>query len=193
MKRTALLAAALVLAGVSATNAQTPPPAPAKSLEVGTVAPDFEMQAATRYGELGAPIHLSDFKGKTVVMAFFPKARTRGCTIQMRSYRDQYDKLFHTGQNIVLIGISADSPEDLASWAKDDQFQFVMASDKDLKVSSVYGARAAQGNITNRNLFVIGPDGKIVYTALPFREVDPTSYTTLADVLNKTLPTPAGN
>jgi peroxiredoxin len=47
-------------------------------LEVGAVAPDFAMRGATRYGVLRDPIHLSDFKGKTVVLAFFFKARTRG-------------------------------------------------------------------------------------------------------------------
>jgi cytochrome oxidase Cu insertion factor (SCO1/SenC/PrrC family) len=47
-------------------------------LEVGVVAPDFTLSGATRYGVLKDPIHLSDFKGKTVVLAFFFKARTRG-------------------------------------------------------------------------------------------------------------------
>lgn len=53
---------------------QPVPPA----LEVGVVAPDFAIPGATRYGTLKAPVHLSDFKGKTVVLAFFFKARTRG-------------------------------------------------------------------------------------------------------------------
>jgi cytochrome oxidase Cu insertion factor (SCO1/SenC/PrrC family) len=48
------------------------------ALEVGAVAPDFTLKAATRYGVLARPIHLSDFKGKTVVLAFFFKARTSG-------------------------------------------------------------------------------------------------------------------
>jgi peroxiredoxin Q/BCP len=69
------------LAGAAAAQQPTPPPAaPAgpPPLEVGTVAPDFTLPGATRYGVLRAPIHLSDFKGKTVVLAFFFKARTRG-------------------------------------------------------------------------------------------------------------------
>ena len=52
---------------------QTTPP-----LEIGAVAPDFAMNGATRYGVLASPVHLSDFKGKTVVLAFFFKARTSG-------------------------------------------------------------------------------------------------------------------
>lgn len=71
---TLLLAAApLALAA----QQPTPPPA-APPLEVGAVAPDFTMSGATRYGVLRNPIHLSHFKGKTVVLAFFFKARTRG-------------------------------------------------------------------------------------------------------------------
>lgn len=76
------LAAGLAVAAVAAAAAQqpaTPPaPAPPPALEVGAVAPDFTLPGATRFGALRAPIHLSDFKGKTVVLAFFFKARTRG-------------------------------------------------------------------------------------------------------------------
>ncbi len=71
---------AAALAGAAAAQQPATPPAPAgpPPLEVGTVAPDFTLSGATRYGVLRAPIHLSDFKGKTVVLAFFFKARTRG-------------------------------------------------------------------------------------------------------------------
>lgn len=57
-----------------------PPPAPPSppALEVGAVAPDFAMPGGTRFGTLRNPVHLSDYKGKTVVLAFFFKARTRG-------------------------------------------------------------------------------------------------------------------
>jgi thioredoxin-dependent peroxiredoxin len=57
---------------------QPPPAATTQPLAVGAVAPDFSLPGATRYGPLEHPIHLSDFKGKTVVIAFFFKARTRG-------------------------------------------------------------------------------------------------------------------
>lgn len=68
----------LLAAPVAAQDpAATPPPAP-EPLQVGTVAPDFTLTGATRYGVIRDPIHLSDFKGKTVVLAFFFKARTRG-------------------------------------------------------------------------------------------------------------------
>jgi cytochrome oxidase Cu insertion factor (SCO1/SenC/PrrC family) len=63
---------AVLVAQQSTTPTTTPP------LEVGAVAPDFSMKGATRYGVLANPVHLSDFKGKTVVLAFFYKARTGG-------------------------------------------------------------------------------------------------------------------
>lgn len=72
--------AATLVGAAAAQQPSAPPAAPAgpPPLEVGTVAPDFTLPGATRYGALRAPIRLSDFKGKTVVLAFFFKARTRG-------------------------------------------------------------------------------------------------------------------
>ena len=79
MTRTMLVAGALLAAGAALAEAQNTPPAQTPPpLEVGAVAPDFTLPGATRYGVLREPIKLSDFKGKTVVLAFFFKARTRG-------------------------------------------------------------------------------------------------------------------
>ena len=69
------LALTLPLVALAAPAAPAQEPAP---LEVGATAPDFTLPGATRYGTLKAPVHLSDFKGKTVVLAFFYKARTKG-------------------------------------------------------------------------------------------------------------------
>jgi len=73
------LAVSLVaaLAAPSAARAQEPPKPP-EPLQVGAAAPDFALPGATRYGVLKSPIHLSDFRGKTAVLAFFYKARTKG-------------------------------------------------------------------------------------------------------------------
>ena len=77
--RTALFAAAFALVSAGAARAQTTPaPDLPKPLEIGAVAPDFALTGATRYGILREPVKLSDFKGKTVVLAFFFRARTRG-------------------------------------------------------------------------------------------------------------------
>lgn len=71
---------ATLLLAVMQQPAAAPPPAPPAppALEVGAVAPDFAIPGATRYGTLKNPVRLSDYKGKTVVLAFFFKARTRG-------------------------------------------------------------------------------------------------------------------
>lgn len=103
----------------------------------------------------------------------------------MHAYRDQYAQLFNGGEGVVLIAISADPIEELASWAKDDGFPFLMASDAETKVASQYGALASRSGMTNRNLFVVGPDGKIAYRATPFREIDPTAYTELGEVIDQ--------
>jgi peroxiredoxin Q/BCP len=74
------LSFAVILAAVPAVllAQQSPRDAEAPPLEIGAVAPDFTMKGATRYGVLANPVHLSDFKGNTVVLAFFYKARTGG-------------------------------------------------------------------------------------------------------------------
>src|SRR5712691_6912049 len=102
----------------------------------------------------------------------------------MHAYRDQYAQLFHGGRNVVLIAISADSVGALQSWARDDEFPFLMASDVDLTVAKQYGALASRAGLANRNLFVVGPDGKITYRQIPFREIDPTAYTELGTAIS---------
>ena len=79
IRRSSLMVALLALA--ASATAQTPTPAteaPWDAPAVGSVAPDFSLTGATRYGVLSAPVRLSDFRGKTVVIAFFYKARTKG-------------------------------------------------------------------------------------------------------------------
>jgi peroxiredoxin Q/BCP len=79
--RTAQLAAAMVVLTGSAVAAQEAQPTPGGATfapTVGQMAPDFTLPGATRYGLLKNPVHLSDLRGQTVVVAFFPKARTRG-------------------------------------------------------------------------------------------------------------------
>jgi len=111
----------------------------------------------------------------------------------MHAYRDQYAQLFNDGQDVVLIAISTDSDTALASWARDDQFQFLMASDSGAAVGRMYGALASRPNLTNRNLFVVGPDGRIAWRAVPFREVDPTAYEELGQAIDSLVPPPDGD
>src|SRR5919201_6208076 len=106
----------------------------------------------------------------------------------MNAYRDQYARLFKDGKNVVLIAISADPDTTLYSWARDADYQFLFAQDTGLAVGKRYGALAKYPGLTNRNLFVVGPDGKIAYRATPFREIDPTAYTELGAAINKLVP-----
>jgi peroxiredoxin Q/BCP len=103
----------------------------------------------------------------------------------MDAYRDQYATLFKNGRGIVLLAISADPDTALASWARDSEFPFLFASDSSLAVARQYGALANYPGLTNRNLFVVGPDGRISYRAIPFREIDPTAYKELGAAVQR--------
>ncbi len=103
----------------------------------------------------------------------------------MNAYRDQYAQLFRSGRNVVLIAISSDPDTTLASWARESEFPFLFASDRDLTIGRQYGALASRPGLTNRNLFVVGPDGRIAFRAVPFREVDPTAYTELGEAIGR--------
>ncbi|MEP7085922.1 MAG: redoxin domain-containing protein, partial [Gemmatimonadota bacterium] len=123
-----VLAAAAALAVIPTVMiAQTPNAANVPN--VGQQAPDFSGPASTRYGLLKNPLHLSDLRGKTVVLAFFPRSRTKGCTVQMESYRDRYATLFSGGKGIVVVSISVDPDTMQQSWARDANFPMVFVSD----------------------------------------------------------------
>src|SRR5690625_2376260 len=106
----------------------------------------------------------------------------------MHAYRDQYAQIFNSGRDVVLIAISTDPIDQLASWARDDEFPFLMASDTGAHVGELYGALASRPGMTNRNLFVVGPDRRIAYRAVPFREIDPTAYTELGEAVRELAP-----
>jgi peroxiredoxin len=106
----------------------------------------------------------------------------------MHAYRDQYAQLFHDGRGVVLIGISVDLADTLAAWAHDDEFPFLFASDTGGVIGKTYGARNEKYGLDNRNLFVVGPDGKIAHVMAPFREIDPQSYKELAAAIDHVTP-----
>jgi peroxiredoxin len=103
----------------------------------------------------------------------------------MDAYRDQYAKLFPADRKAVLLAISADKPGELASWAKDRGYPFTFLSDPGGAVGKAYGAFNATFGLDNRTLFIVDPDGKIGYLQAPFREIDPTAYTELAEALTR--------
>lgn len=179
-----VLAGAAVLAAAGTASAQTPASGPT-FLAPGTAAPDFAATGATRWGTLGEPVHLSDFRGKTVVLAFFPAARTRGCTIQMQTYRDEYQRVFNGGKDVVLIAISNDPPDALESWARDEDFPFLFASDPDGAIYRSFGGVPSETGRLGRTLVVVNPEGAIEELLPRFREIDPTAYDELQAIVSR--------
>lgn len=177
----ALLLAAVTAAPAGAQQADTP-----TGPSVGDMAPDFSITGVTRHGKLQNPVKLSDYRGQTVVLAFFPKARTSGCTVQMESYRDRYAELFNGGQGVTLLAVSVDPDTALHSWARDASFPMLFGSDVGGAVGTKYGA--FRGQVDDRSLFVIDPDGRIAYVARPFRQMAEDAYTELAAIVDKLAP-----
>ncbi len=121
-------------------------------LKEGSKAPDF-----TLTGSDGNTYRLSDFRGKRVVLMFYPKSNTPGCTAQNCAVRDQYEKL---SQHAVVFGISVDSPETQANFVKQHNLKHIVLADSDGKVAEAYGVRTTAG-FASRTTFIIAPDGTI--------------------------------
>ena len=112
----------------------------------------------------------------------------------MQAYRDQYARVFKDGQNVVLIGISNDSAEDLASWARDDDFQFLLGSDPTgAGFSAMGGIARDNGGVGARTVIVVGPDGRIAEVIPSFNQVDPQAYDQLAAAIERVTPDPEGD
>ena len=107
----------------------------------------------------------------------------------MEAYRDQYATLFRGGRGVTFIGISNDSPEELASWAQDADFAFLFASDSAGTTAHSFGTGLRENlMIDRRTVIVIDPEGKISHIMYPFREIDPTSYEELQEAIAKVAP-----
>lgn len=130
------------------------------SLE-GKKAPDFELE-----GSDGKKHALHDFSGKTVVIYFYPKDNTPGCTKEACSFRDLYQDLQRL--KVVLLGVSKDSLKSHDKFIRDFGLPFVLLSDPDAKMMQAYGAfgekvmygKKTMGTI--RSTVVVGPDGMVV-------------------------------
>ena len=110
----------------------------------------------------------------------------------MRAYRDQYASLFHDGQNVVLLGVSNDSPEELASWAEDEDFQLLFGSDPDGAAYQAFGGDLRDnGVVGSRAVIVVGPDGRIEHVMPVFNQVDPAAYQELQAAIDRVAPEPA--
>ena len=111
----------------------------------------------------------------------------------MQAYRDQYASLFRDGRNVVLLGVSNDSPEELASWAKDEDFQFLFGSDPDGSAYSAFGGNPREnGVVGSRAVIVVDPEGRIAGVIPRFNQVDPAAYIQLKEVIDRVTPEEEG-
>jgi peroxiredoxin len=107
----------------------------------------------------------------------------------MEAYRDQYARLFHDGRNVILLAISADSPEAQASWARDADFQFLFGSDPSGSAYAAFGGNPHDnGVVSSRAVVVVGPDGRIADVVPKFNQVDPAAYQHLQAVIDRLAP-----
>jgi peroxiredoxin Q/BCP len=143
----------------------------------GDRAPDFSLPWATKEGAGGSSwFGITPNRGKVIVLAFYPKDFTSGCTAQMKTFSERYAEMF--GDGVELVGISADSIESHVRFAQSENMPFKLLSDPDQKVAKQYGS-AGDNGYNRRTVFVIGKNGKVVYTDLRFGALDPKAYANL--------------
>jgi peroxiredoxin Q/BCP len=129
-------------------------------LQPGAQAPDFELA-----DQNGHPVKLSDLKGQTVVLYFYPRADTPGCTTQACGIRDRSAEYDATGARV--IGVSPDEPVALKKFAGKFDLDFTLLGDADHAVADAYGAWGEKSMYGKkymgmlRSTFIIDPDGKI--------------------------------
>ncbi len=130
-------------------------------LTVGSMAPNFRLKA-----DDGREVSLSDFRGKKVVLYFYPKADTPGCTRQACAVRDAYPRI--EGGDAVVIGISPDPVEDLVKFRQKYNLPFTLLSDPDHQVAAAYGAwgeKSSFGKTTMgiiRSHFAVDEEGRLM-------------------------------
>lgn len=129
--------------------------APASALEVGDMAPDFELP-----GSDGKTYHLADYRGKqAVVLAWFPKAYTRGCTIECKSLAENGHLIREF--DVAYFMASVDPLSDNKGFAAETGADFPLLSDEDKSVARAYGVLHLLGH-AKRHTFYIGKDGRII-------------------------------
>jgi thioredoxin-dependent peroxiredoxin len=129
-------------------------------LNVGDKAPGFSLPS-----DSGKTVKLRDFKGSTLVLYFYPKADTPGCTIEAHGFRDAAKELEKLGAKVV--GMSADSPEKLAKFRDKYRLNFPLLSDEDHKEIEAYGAWQEKNNYGKKSMgivrstYIIDPQGRV--------------------------------
>jgi len=187
-----LAAVVLILAAAPAASAQDssarakgPPTAVLVSgPQVGRRAPAIRLPWANKDGVGAAdqPYDLSLDRGKTVVVAFFPRDFTSGCTAEMRTFAEQYDSLF--GPEVVVVGISTDSLATHRRFAASLDLPFRLLSDRGQVVARRYGSADRSGYL-RRTVYVVGPDGTVQYRNPRFNALDPSHYAELGAAVRR--------
>jgi len=136
--------------------------------QVGAAAPEFTLPSQD-----GQQVSLKDYSGKWVVLYFYPKDFTSGCTIEAHNF--QRDQEQYAKKNAVVLGVSVDNVDSHKKFCAKEALNFKLLADSDHKVSDEYGSLMNLGitQIAKRNTFIIDPAGKIarVYTG-----VDPNKH-----------------
>lgn len=146
MKRILPLTAALLAVALSTTAAE--PPA------VGNPAPDFTLQS-----QEGKTVSLKDFQGQWVVLYFYPKDMTQGCTIEAHNF--ERDLAQYTAKHAAIVGVSADSIDSHQQFCTKESLTFKLLADPGKDTIGKYGSLAANGAVAARNTFLIDPKGVI--------------------------------
>ena len=131
------------------------------ALQIGDQAPDFKLFNTDLKEQ-----SLADYKGKKIIIHFFPMAFTGVCTTQLCTMRDSFG--YYEGMNAAVLGISVDSPFTLAKFKEDQAYQFPLLSDFNKETSQAYDAFYEEfafnlKGVAKRAAFVIDEEGKIVY------------------------------
>src|SRR5271169_3947694 len=127
-----------------------------KTPEVGAPAPDFTLNS-----QEGKPVSLRDFKGKWVVLYFYPKDFTSGCTVEAHNFQRDLEK--YRKANAVILGVSVDSVDSHKGFCAKEGLNFKLLSDADHAVTKAYGSLAKSGETeyAARNTFLIDPAGVV--------------------------------
>jgi len=166
MKRILFLAAPLLALSLSMTAAE--PPA------VGAQAPDFTLQS-----QEGKTISLKDFRGQWVVLYFYPKDMTQGCTIEAHNF--QRDEAQYAAKKTAVVGVSADSVDSHQQFCTKESLKFKLLADPGKEMITSYGSLAPNGAVAARNTFLIDPKGVIRKVYLKVSP-NPHSEEVLADL-----------
>jgi thioredoxin-dependent peroxiredoxin len=158
MLRSKMFVSALAL-GLLSLTARTPAALAADLVSNGTSAPNFTLP-----NQENKPVSLHDYKGKWVVLYFYPKDQTSGCSLEAHNFQRDLPK--YEAMNAVVLGVSLDTVESHKTWCTKDSFTFKMLADPEHKVVDAYGVpvtTAPNGmSFAKRDTFLISPSGKIV-------------------------------